>query len=53
MVTQSSSQICPMDNSEPVVMSLKTLEECALEESFFESCKVTLKASLMIFPLAT
>ena len=42
-----------MDMSEPVVMSLKTWAEYALEESLIESCKVALKAGLMMFPLAT
>ena len=40
METQSSSQSCHMDISEPVVMSLKTWEDYALEESLFESCKL-------------
>ena len=36
-----------MDIREPVVMSLKTWADCALEESLFESCKVARKAGLM------
>ena len=31
METQSSSQSCPMEMREPVVMSLKTWADCALE----------------------
>ena len=42
-----------MDMSEPVVMLLKTWADCALEESLLESCKVALKAGLMMFPLDT
>ena len=53
MVTQSSSQSFPMDMSEPVVMSLKTWADCATEESFLKSCKVALKAGLMMLTLAT
>ena len=53
MATQSSSHNCPMGMSEPVVMSLKTWADYALEESLFESCKVALKSSLMMFLLAT
>ena len=36
-----------------VVMSLKTWSDCALEDSLLESCKVELKAGLMMFLLAT
>ena len=53
MATHSSLQIFPMDMSELVVMSLKTWEDCALEERLFESCNVVLKAGLMMFELAT
>ena len=53
MTTQSSSHSCPMDMSEPVVMSLNTWADCALEESLLESCKVALKAGLMMFLLGT
>ena len=42
-----------MDISDPVVMPLKTWGDCALEDSLFESCKLALKAGLMMFPLAT
>ena len=53
IATQSSSQSSPMDMSEPVVMLLKTWEDCDLEESLLESCKVALKYGLMMFLLAT
>ena len=53
MATQSSSHSCPMDMSETVVMSLKTWEDCALEESLLKSCKVALKDGLRMFLLAT
>ena len=53
MATQSSSQSCPMDMREPVVMSFKTWADCALEESLFDSCKVARKDGLMMFLLAT
>ena len=53
IVMQSSSQSCPMDMSEPVVISLKTLADCALEESLLKSCKVALKTGLMMIPLST
>ena len=53
MATQSSSQSCPMDMSELVVMSLKTWTDCALEESLLESFKVALNSGLMMFSLAT
>ena len=52
MVTQLSSQIFPVEMREPLVMSLKTWVNCALEEIFFGSFKVARKSSLMIFPLA-
>ena len=42
-----------MDMSEPVVMSLKTWVDCAMEESLLKSFKVALKAGLMMFPFAT
>ena len=42
-----------MDMSEPVVMSLKTWADCDLEESLIESCKVALKAGLMMFLFTT
>ena len=42
-----------MDMSEPVVMSLKTCADCALGDSCFESCRVALKAGLIMCPLAT
>ena len=42
-----------MEMSEPVVMYLKTWVECALGESLLESCKVALKAGLIMCPLAT
>ena len=41
-----------MDMSEPVVMSLKTWADWALEDSLIESCKA-LKAGLMMFLLDT
>ena len=41
-----------MDMSETFVMSLKTWADWALKDSLFESCRVALKAGLMIFPLA-
>ena len=53
MATQLSSQSFPIYISEPVVMSFKAWAKCALDESLFESCKVALKAGLMMFPLAT
>ena len=53
MAVQLSSQSCPMDMSEPVVMLLKTWADCDLEESLLESCKLALKAGLMMFLLAT
>ena len=40
-----------MDMSEKVVMSLKTWANCALEEILLKSCKVDLKASLMMLLL--
>ena len=42
-----------MDMSDPVVMLLKTWADCDLLESLFESCKVALKAGLMMFLLVT
>ena len=36
MAIQSSSQGCPMEMREPVVMLLKTWEDCALGESLFD-----------------
>ena len=42
-----------MDMSEPVVVSLKTWADCALEDSLLKSCRLALKAGLMMFPLAT
>ena len=42
-----------MDMSKLVVTSLKTWVEWDLEESLLESCRVELKAGLMMFPLAT
>ena len=42
-----------MDMSESMVILLKTWEDCAMEESFLKSCKVALKAGLMMFQLAT
>ena len=53
MATQFSSQSCPMEMRESVVISLKTWVDCALEESLFDICKVAHKAGLMMFPLAT
>ena len=53
MATHSSSKSCSMYMREPVVISLKTLADCALEESLFDSFKVARKHGLMIFPLAT
>ena len=53
MATQLSSQSCLMDTNEPVVMLLMTWTDCALEESLSESCRVVLKAGLMMFSLAT
>ena len=38
---------------EPVVMSLKTWADCALEDNFLENFSVALKAGLIIFLLAT
>ena len=42
-----------MDMSEPNVMSLKTWADCALEDTLLKSCRVALKAGLMMLPLAT
>ena len=42
-----------MDMSDPVVMSLKTWAEWAMEDSLLKSCRVVLKAGLMMYPLAT
>ena len=53
MAKQSSSQSCPMDMSESVVMSLKTWADCDLEKCLLKICKVAVKAGLMMFPLAT
>ena len=53
MAAQSSLYSFPMDMSEPVEVSLKTWAYCALEEIFLKSCKVALKAGLMMFPLVT
>ena len=53
MAMQSSSQSCPMDMRESVVMSLKTGVDCALEESLFGIFKVARKSGLMVLPLAT
>ena len=39
MVMQSSSKSFPIEMREPVVMSLKTWVDCALEESLFEIFK--------------
>ena len=53
MATHLSSQSCPMEMREPVVMSLKTCADYASEESLFDSCKVARTASLMMFLLNT
>ena len=53
MVMQLSSQICPVEMREPMLMSLKTWAECALEESLFDLFEVDRKLGLMIFLLAT
>ena len=53
MAMQSSSQSGPMDMREPVVMSLKTWANCALEESLFDIFKVARKSVLMILSLTT
>ena len=53
MAMKLSSQSCPMDMREPVVMMLKTWADFALEESLFDILKVPRKAGLMIFLLAT
>ena len=42
-----------MDIIETVVMSLKTWAHWALEDSLLGSCRVALKAGLMMLPLAT
>ena len=42
-----------MDMSEPVVMSLKMWADWDLEDSLLESCRVVLKAGLLMCPLAT
>ena len=42
-----------MDMSEPVVMSLKTWADWAMEDSLLESCRVALKSDLMMCLLAT
>ena len=53
MVMQSSSQSCPMEIREPVVMSLKTWGDCALGESLLDIFKLARKSGLMTLPLAT
>ena len=53
MVMQSSSKNYPTEMMEPVVMSLKTWADFALEESLFDIFKVAHKSGLMILPLAT
>ena len=53
MAMQSSSQSCPMEMRNPVVMLLKTWVDCALEESLFGSFKVDRKSGLMISSLDT
>ena len=42
-----------MDMSDPVVVPLKKWADWDLEDNLLESYKVELKASLMMFPLAT
>ena len=52
MVMQLSTQKCPMEMREPVVMSLNTWAGCALKESLFDIFKVARKLGLMKFLLA-
>ena len=40
MAMQSSSKSCPMETREPLVMSLKTWDDCAPEESLFAIFKM-------------
>ena len=42
-----------MDMSELVVMQLKTWADWDLEDILLDSCRVALKAGLMMCPLAT
>ena len=42
-----------MEINELVVVSLKTWADCALMDSFLDSCRVALKAGLIMCPLAT
>ena len=42
-----------MEMREPVVMSLKTWADCALEESLFHIFKVARKLGVTILPLDT
>ena len=42
-----------MEMSEPVAMYLKTWADCALGDSLLESYRVSLKAGLKFFRLAT
>ena len=42
-----------METSEPVVMSLKMWADCALWYSLLESCRVALKAGLIVCLLET
>ena len=53
MAMQSSTQSCPLDMREPVVMLFKTWTDCALEEILFGSFKVAHKSGVMIFLFAT
>ena len=53
MAIQLSSKNLPMEMREPVVMSLKTWEDCALEESLFDSFNVARRSGLMVFLLTT
>ena len=53
MAMQLSSQICPMEMRDTVVMSTKTWADCALKESLFEMFKVDCKSVLMMLLLAT
>ena len=53
MVMQLSSKSFPIEMREPVLMSLKTWADCALEESLFDIFKVARKSGEIILPLAT
>ena len=52
MVMQSSSQSCPKEMRNPLVMLLNTSADCALVESLLEIFKVAHKSVLMTLPLS-